>query len=413
MIKSKIKYFFIFLVSFACNRNVTSPKITESIITDSAAFSVTIRANIHGSKITDKGVCWSSEHNPTKDNAFVSAGSGAGTFDVKAIDVMNNSKSYFRIYATNSKGTRYGEELTCSTIPHKDVVTGSFYYNDKGQPSIDGFVGKSIGAIQKGFCWNKSGNPILANSFSVVDPNYEQLSSILNDLESNTDYFVRVYAVCPDGVYYGNVVNFKTYGETVTDFDGNRYNTVVVGTQTWTVENLRTSKYQNGSEVFYKSNGTSWDTTTKPAYGYYANYLNYKNKYGYFYNHYAIDENKNLAPNGWHVATLNDWQELVRFLGGEYAAVSQLISPIKSNWPLNQNAPHINSRFDALPGGYRKWPGGFDYEESATVWFWTSVKLIGEQAMAVCLSANVSSHEIVYKSQPMRSGAYIRCVKNK
>jgi uncharacterized protein (TIGR02145 family) len=413
LFKSFAKYFLLIVVLFACNRNVTQPKVTESIITDSSAFSISIRANIHGSKITDKGVCWSTEPNPTIDNFSVSAGSGAGTFDIKAIKVINNCKIYLRVYATNAKGIRYGDELACSTVPHKDVVTGYFYYNEKGEPSIDGFVTKLLGATQVGFCWSKTAIPSIENSVSVIDPVKEQLTATLSDLERNTDYFVRVYAVCPEGVYYGNIVKFKTYSEQVTDIEGNKYNTVVIGTQTWTVENLRTTKYQNGSEVFYRNNGTSWDTTNLAAYGYYANLNNFKNKYGYFYNHFAIDDNRNLAPNGWHIATFSDWQELVRYLVGEYSAVSQLISSVKSSWPLNQNPPNISSRFDALPGGYRKWPGGFDFEESATVWFWTTQEFIGEQAMAVSLSANISSHLITFKTQPMRTGAYIRCVKNK
>ena len=97
---------------------------------------------------------------------------------------------------------------------------------------------------------------------------------------------------------------------TVTDKDDNVYHTVTIGTQTWMAENLKTTKYNDGTAIPLVTDSTAWTSLLTPAYCWY-NYdaTTYKNTYGALYNWYAVNTGK-LAPIGWHVATDAEWTTL-------------------------------------------------------------------------------------------------------
>jgi uncharacterized protein (TIGR02145 family) len=98
-------------------------------------------------------------------------------------------------------------------------------------------------------------------------------------------------------------VNYKT----LKDIDNNEYRTVKIGTQTWMAENLATTRYRNGDNIEYYSNGVN-------KVGKYYPFKYYPYKYGNQYNWYALNDLRGLAPKGWHVATDKDWVTLVNYL---------------------------------------------------------------------------------------------------
>ena len=102
---------------------------------------------------------------------------------------------------------------------------------------------------------------------------------------------------------------------TVKDADGNVYTTVKIGNQVWTVENLRTTKYNDGSAIPLVTDSAAWVNLTTPGYCYYNNTTNADSikKYGALYNWYAVDTKK-LAPAGWHVPTDAEWDTLQNYL---------------------------------------------------------------------------------------------------
>lgn len=103
-------------------------------------------------------------------------------------------------------------------------------------------------------------------------------------------------------------------GSAVTDIDGNIYNTVTIGEQTWMVENLKTTKYTDNSDIQLVVNNTAWSVLSSPAYCYYDNLeAEYKNTYGPLYNWYAVNTGK-LCPTGWHVPTDAEWTILEEYL---------------------------------------------------------------------------------------------------
>ena len=100
---------------------------------------------------------------------------------------------------------------------------------------------------------------------------------------------------------------------TVKDADGNKYNTVKIGNQVWMVENLKTTKYNDGTEILNVTSDTQWANLTTGAYCNYDNLESNAEIYGRLYNWYAVNTGK-LAPAGWHVPTDDDWIILENYL---------------------------------------------------------------------------------------------------
>jgi uncharacterized protein (TIGR02145 family) len=101
----------------------------------------------------------------------------------------------------------------------------------------------------------------------------------------------------------------------VTDADGNIYHTVRIGRQVWTVENLRTTKWSDGTPIPHVPDSVAWHNLASPGYCYYGNTNNADSikRFGALYNWYCADSKK-LAPPGWHVSTNDDWDTLQNYL---------------------------------------------------------------------------------------------------
>jgi uncharacterized protein (TIGR02145 family) len=119
---------------------------------------------------------------------------------------------------------------------------------------------------------------------------------------------------------------------TAVDVDGNVYTSVVIGTQVWMVENLKTTKYKNGTSIPNLTVSASWMADTTGAYCWYNNNISYKTPYGALYNWYAINNAAGLAPEGWHIPTLAEWTTLQTYLGGSSVA-GQLMKEVgNTHW---------------------------------------------------------------------------------
>ena len=124
-------------------------------------------------------------------------------------------------------------------------------------------------------------------------------SGLIDDVPTNTETYV--FDIEEDGVPCPGT-------PTVTDIDGNVYATVRIGGQCWMAENLKTTRYQDGSSIDYPGiNETLWDTITSGAYAWYDNDTAYKNIYGGLYNGYTILNSTSVCPIGWHVPSDEEW----------------------------------------------------------------------------------------------------------
>ena len=171
--------------------------------------------------------------------------------------------------------------------------------------------------------------------------------------------------------YFGCSVRFVKDGPSVTDVDGNVYHTITIGSQVWMMENLKTTKYNDGTPIPLVSDSSVWSALTTPGYCWYDNdAATNKGTYGAMYNWYAVGTGK-LAPTGWHVPTDADWSTLTTYLGGESIAGGKLKESGKAHW-VDDNADNCVG-FTALPGGYRNDNGMFTNLTSNGYW-WTSTE---------------------------------------
>ena len=151
----------------------------------------------------------------------------------------------------------------------------------------------------------------------------------------------------------------------VTDIDGNVYQTIIIGDQEWMAENLKVTHYRNGDPILHITDCDEWIDENSGAYCVYLNYPSYADTYGNLYNWHAVDEERGLAPEGWHVPTDDDWKELEMFLGMTQAQAdstgyrgtnegSKLAGRGELWYPnLLKNDPEFGSSgFTALPGGH-------------------------------------------------------------
>jgi len=118
----------------------------------------------------------------------------------------------------------------------------------------------------------------------------------------------------------------------------------------WTAENLRTTKFNDGSKIPVVSDNLAWSSLTTPAYCWANNDTNYyKEEFGALYNWYTVNSSK-LCPEGWHVSNNSEWSEMVNYLGGWEVAGGKMAG-YNSLWETSQDKN--SSGFTAVPGGYR------------------------------------------------------------
>ena len=245
------------------------------------------------------------------------------------------------------------------------------------------FSGESP-VTSRGVCWSTSHNPTIADNHTNDGGGFGVFTSNLTGLNDITTYYVRAYATNSYGISYGEEVVFVTTNSndgqpcqgtpTVLDYDQNIYNTVQIGHQCWMKDNLRTTHYANGASIAL---GTSISSTT--AYCYNPNNSSSTvNTYGYLYNWTAVmrganSSNENpsgvqgICPNGWHVPSDAEWEQLSEYVGSraqyqcdgnsEYIAKA-LASTV--GWETsttdcavgNNSASNNSTGFSALPAGY-------------------------------------------------------------
>jgi uncharacterized protein (TIGR02145 family) len=190
--------------------------------------------------------------------------------------------------------------------------------------------------------------------------------------------------------------------------------TVTVGTQTWMVENLKTTRYNDGTAIPLVTKSVAWETLSTPGYCWYNNdESTYKAPYGALYNWYTVNTGK-LCPTGWHVPGDSEWIVLIDFLGGPDSANQKLKEAGTSHWvdpnAINPNADATNqSGFTALPGGERGFLGKYNYIGSDGYW-WSSTE--GDNDNAWSWSTHVNGIWIGTYNRPKQNGVSVRCLKD-
>ena len=202
--------------------------------------------------------------------------------------------------------------------------------------------------------------------------------------------------------------------ETVTDKDGNVYHTVSIGTQTWLVENLKTTKYNDGTAIPLVTDNTFWPSLITPGYCWYKHdSATYKNTYGALYNWYVVNTGK-LCPIGWHVPTDAEWTTLATYLGGDTVAGGKMkaIGTIEAGtglWVSPNTGATNESGFTAVPAGYCDGNGTFGDIGNYGYW-WSSSE---ENTSNIWSRYVTHDHSGVYRDPNIKGfGFSVRCLKD-
>jgi uncharacterized protein (TIGR02145 family) len=152
----------------------------------------------------------------------------------------------------------------------------------------------------------------------------------------------------------GEALRFKVMAKSegsCVDIDGNTYQTLQIGTQLWMKENLKTTRYRDGSAIPTNLSNSQWENTTRGAYAIYDNEPENDKIYGKLYNWYAVADPRGLCPVGWHVPSDAEWATLENFLGGTKVAGGKMKTT--NSWTSPNAKANNYSGFSGFPGGYR------------------------------------------------------------
>jgi uncharacterized protein (TIGR02145 family) len=210
------------------------------------------------------------------------------------------------------------------------------------------------------------------------------------------------------------VIPTSGYGPTISDVDGNTYKTVYIGTQQWMAENLKVSKYSDGTTIPNITDNTQWSNLTTGAWAYYENDPTKNAKYGKLYNWYAVSPttngNKNVCPTGWHVPTDAEWTVLTDYLGGVSVAGGKMKEVGTKNWQSPNKYASDSLLFSALPGGSRSYFYGGFYDIGYYGYWWSSSEYNKDDSWF--LSVDTYYSNINRNSYNKVNGFSVRCLKD-
>jgi uncharacterized protein (TIGR02145 family) len=337
-----------------------------------------------------RGICWSTGSLPTTNDFRNEIEPGSGTFISNISGLSPATTYYVRAYARSRIGTGYGQAQPFTTKQGQAPTAITLPATNPGLNSATLNCEINANYLATTFTFEYG---ITSNYGSAVTPvsnwatDYSSIKrASINGLTEGTIYHYRVKAVNQLGTTFGNDVLFTTsntgvskiifnpdlsYGS-VTDIENNAYKTIQIGTQTWMAQNLRTTKYNDGTNIRLLTDSYLWESTYIPYYIWFNNDpATYKEVYGALYNFYSVYTDK-LCPIGWHVPTDAEWTILTDYLGGEIVAGGKLKETGTTHWSLPNNGATNESGFTGLPGSLFFFTDEFSATIGEFCWWWSS-----------------------------------------
>ena len=299
----------------------------------------------------------------------------------------------------------------------------------------------------RGFCWSIEENPSLDDSYTVSGGGQGGFTDTISDLTIGTAVYVRAYATNSTGTAYGAPIKYTPANPedgqpcqgspTLSDFDGNEYQTVQIGTQCWMKENLRTTHYADGEPIEMGNFSNAESSTVAYRYAPY-NDTNRIAALGYLYNRRAMSRNsysnsnpstlQGVCPDGWHVPSHAEFLQLTAYVqsqpqyvcgGNEYydakalSATSGWYSWSESCTPgCNQNQNNATG-FSAKPAGFH----GEEYEQFGSInnmcaFFHTSNYFSNYSWAYIRWRISAVRESLQFQDVPNTASYSVRCVKN-
>ena len=334
-------------------------------------------------------------------------------------------------------------EAAQHTIPM--VTTNPVTNIGAASATVGGMVTSDGGATvtARGVCWSTGHNPTTSASHTTNGSGTGSFTSNLTGLTAGTTYYVRAYATNSVGTAYGEERSFTTLpagdgqpcpnAATLTDIDGNIYNTVQIGQQCWMKENLRTTKYADNTDI---AQGSSPSTTI--AYWYYPNNdASNKPTRGLLYNwpavmHGAYSSSSNpsnvqgICPTGWHVPSDAEWTQLTDYVssqseyvcGNVYTYIAKALASTTGwdsstifcaigNISSNNNA----TGFSMLPAGFYSRISSYN-DFGICAFFWSATASPDSQSLVRTLSTGCTSTRVTFSNGDKNDGCSVRCICN-
>jgi len=393
-------------------------------VTDISLTGATLHAEVLNcaSKITEYGFLWGLNPQPEFENQSVMLTGEPSDFSFRiTTGIRENLNYYVRAYAKTPKHTVFSNIVSFKSQGSEgdiNITTDQASYVTAysavcgGNILEDGFSD----IINRGLVWGTSENPSLADHLGMTRDG-EGLGAFANvaiGLASETNYFIRAYAINNKDTAYGNTISFITlknyivYGEGVTDIDGNNYPSVIIGNQEWMAKNLRTTKYRDGQSIHLGIREYHEGYTIYPhsRLDHVSSSSAVLNAYGALYNFYAVTDQRGLCPAGWRVPTEDDFMNLRDYViatvnsnndpwhpngvGSHLRSSRQVNSPLMGIANTTIHPRWHNTRvtygrdtfgFSALPGGSASPPDYF-YEIGYNGSWWTSTRIQGTYGLA-------------------------------
>lgn len=231
--------------------------------------------------------------------------------------------------------------------------------------------------------WNIIGGSDMPFSVTAIDTigpivppiyQYNPLTSVYDEADTIKPLY-GYWVLSAESLIVGTVIDTTPPPSTVTDIDGNEYETVIIGEQCWMAENLKVTHYRDGTPIqhlFLDSLWSNVDISDSGAYCYYDNDTSNIANYGLLYNWFAVDNEHGLCPTGWYVPSDEDWQGLELYLGMDSVFVDSLafrgtnqgsqlagISELWASGILEDDPGFGSSGFDAVAAGTRSYSGPY------------------------------------------------------
>lgn len=192
------------------------PTVTTSNVSSITASSASCGGNVTadgGSYVTERGVCWATTNAPTIENSHVAMGQGTGTFTCNMTNLEPNNVYYVRAYATNNKGTAYGEQKQFTTTSGLPTVTINAVSNITATSATCGGSVSNNGGFavtDKGLVWSTSQYPTLTDNHVSLGTGNAPFTGSMSNLSLGTTYYVRAYATNSQGTAYSSQQTFAT-----------------------------------------------------------------------------------------------------------------------------------------------------------------------------------------------------------
>ena len=396
----------------------------KSIIIDSTTISILGKIENLGQgydTVYYYGHCWSQETLPTIDDNKTEFGpTSIKTEFVSTIENLEAGMIYHaRAYAINPAGVSYGDPVPFATselkVPEVQTI-GSINYTLNSITCAGKIISKFGFNIEKKGIYLSSTPEFTDNEITVEssDPG-DSFNSLISDLNTNTEYYIRAFAETEVGTGMGEVLKVKTAG--LKDIDGNEYRTVKIGNQTWMAENLKTKHYADGTSI---ENGTGlsvMDDYNAKYYFYYKDDSITYSQLGLYYTWSAVMKGsessssnpsgvRGVCPSGWHVPSDNEWMELEMELGMTSHEANSL--GFRGDNQGDQIKLDGSSGFNALFGGARAWDGSYFGLNSEAI-YRTATQYNDEQVYGRNLN---SGPEIGRGTESKLDATNKRCVKD-